>query len=113
MKKFNEFVNESIRGGVHVPSNILEFSDRKGCTAVVKKIAKWIVKASGGERYGIVGGTAIGKGYDTLVLDITYQGSDIYYDIYDGKITFRNQPVEDYKDFKKVWDENKEKYAKK
>jgi hypothetical protein len=92
-----------------IPSNILEFAKRKGCVPDVKKIAKWIQKASNGERQGICGGTAIGKGYDTLVLDIVYQGSEIYLDIYNGTITFLDEPVSNYKDFKMIWDQNMKK----
>lgn len=110
MKNFKEFLNESVGG---VPNNILDFAKQRGCADVVKKIARWIVKASGGERYGIVGGTAIGKGYDTLVLDVTYQGSQIYYDTYEGGITFMDEKVHDYKDFKRIWDENIEIFSKK
>jgi len=103
LKKFEEFlmINEA-----RVPSNILEFSQRKGCTSTVKKIAKWIEKASGGKRQGISGGTAIGKYYDTLVLDVNYQGSEIYLYTDTDTIEFCHDTVDSYQDFKRIWDEN-------
>lgn len=115
IKSFNEFFDEKINesyDGPRVPSNILDFAERKGCLPDVKKIARWIVKASNGVKYGIQGGTAIGKYYDTLVLDIKYQGAEIYFDIGDGIITFLNEPVLDYKDFKRIWNKNIERLEK-
>jgi hypothetical protein len=54
----------------YVPSNIAEFAKRKGVSSLVKTVAGWAEKV--GKR--IVGGTAIGKNYDTLILDMTYPG---------------------------------------
>ena len=61
---------------VFIPSNIMDFAKRKGPHAVrlVKKVANWANKAD----KRIWGGTAIGKNYDTIILDLTYQGSEVY-----------------------------------
>ncbi|HRW22181.1 MAG TPA: hypothetical protein P5509_09415, partial [Bacteroidales bacterium] len=75
----DEFMNEA-KG---VPSNIEEFAKDRGCMKDIAQIARWVMKATG---RGISGGTAIGKNYDTLVLDIKYQDAAIYYDTYRGII---------------------------
>lgn len=111
IKSFDKFFDEKINES-YVPSNILDFAERKGCVPDVKKISRWIMKASNGKKYGIQGGTAIGKYYDTLVLDIKYQGAEIYFDIDDGVITFLDEPVSDYKDFKRIWNKNIERLEK-
>lgn len=92
--KMEESINEAVR----IPSNIEDFAKRKGVLRDVKQIARWVEKS--GKR--IVGGTAIGKGYDTLVLDLTYQGAEIYYDTYEGTIKVNNQPVTDLKSMRKA-----------
>lgn len=71
----------------------------------VKQLARWAEKAG----LGIRGGTAIGKGYDTLVLDLTYQGAEIYFDTYTGKIKVKGQPVNSWKTFSKAVNESSEK----
>lgn len=88
----------------YVPSNITSFAKDRGVLADVKQIARWAEKA--GKR--IYGGTAIGKGYDTLVLDLTYQGSEIYFDTYKGTIKVNRQPVTDWKSFSKAVNESSE-----
>lgn len=59
-----------------LPSNIRKYL--RGCGSeqqdAVKTISRWCDKL----KHPIVGGTAIGKYYDTLVLDLTYNGSQIY-----------------------------------
>ena len=87
-----------------VPSNIVEFAKRQGCLPEVKKIARWISQATG--KYGISGGVAIGKYYSTLVLDITYQGAEIYLNTDTFSIKYHGQEVQTYKEFKKVYLEN-------
>lgn len=91
-----------------IPSNIEEFAKRKGLWDVVKKVNSWIEKASGGKDH-VRGGTAIGKNYNTLVLDINRESGDVY--IHDGdeggtEIKLFDEPVRSYQDFKRVWDEN-------
>ena len=106
--KDNKFIKESVESldeAASVPSNILDFAKRKGsyATALVKKAASWAEKA--GKR--ISGGTAIGKNYDTIILDMKYQGSEIYINLNDETIELFGEEVTDAKSFKKVLDENK------
>jgi len=79
----------------NVPSNILEFAKRKGVSALVQKVARWAEKA--GKR--IVGGTAIGKNYNALVLDLTYNGGEIYIDCFKKQVKVNDQYADDYESF--------------
>ena len=63
----------------------------------------------------IVGGTAIGKNYDTLILDLTYQGGEIYIDCNTEEIEVKGEPVSDYISFVSAAEENEtlnENYAR-
>jgi len=91
-----------LKEGVSIPRNIEDWARGRGLLADLKQIARWVEKS--GKR--IVGGTAIGKGYDTLVLDVTYQGSEIYWDTDTGKIKVNNQPVTDLKTMRKALEES-------
>jgi hypothetical protein len=105
LQTFNEFINEStVNEAASVPSNIMEFAKRKGsyATALVKKAATWAEKA--GKR--ISGGTAIGKNYSTIILDMKYQGSEIYINLDRETIELHGEEVTDAKSFKKVLDAN-------
>ena len=93
-----DFINEA----ANVPSNIEKFAKERGVLRDVKQIARWAEKA--GKR--ITGGTAIGKGYDTLVLDLTYQGAEVYYDTYKGTIKVNGKPVDSWKTFSKAVEES-------
>ena len=100
---------ESITGGgnikegelteAYVPSNIKEFAKRKGISSLVNKVAGWA------ERVGarITGGTAIGKNYDTLILDMGYQTADIYINIEDGTIELYGEPADSFPQFKEAF----------
>jgi hypothetical protein len=90
--------DKHIKESVSIPSNILEFADRKGVTSLVKKVARWAEKS--GKR--ITGGTAIGKNYDTIVLDLSYQGSEIYIDLDDETVKLFGQPINSPKEFAEV-----------
>ena len=90
---------------VSIPNNIKEFAKRKGILSIVKQVARWVEKSGG----YIVGGAAIGKYYDTLILDLTYQGSEIYISADTSLITFNDIVITDYKTFKKVWDSRSQK----
>lgn len=99
-------VEESvINEAASVPSNILEFAKRKGsyATALVKKAATWAEKAG----KHISGGTAIGKNYSTIILDMKYQGSEIYINLDRETIELHGEEVNDAKSFQKVLDANK------
>lgn len=79
-----------------LPSNIKEYlSDRPFQMQAAKQVNRWLFSLY---KRGIVGGITIGKHYNTLVLDITYQGSDIYINI-DGLIEIRNVAVTTKKEF--------------
>jgi hypothetical protein len=78
-----------------VPDNIAKFAKRKGISSTVSKIAGWAEKA--GKK--ITGGTAIGKNYDTLILDLGYQDSAIRIEIPERIITVYDQPVRDFNSF--------------
>jgi hypothetical protein len=62
-------LDETTLEEAYVPDNIKSFAKRKGVSALVNKAAGWAEKV--GKR--ITGGTAIGKNYDTLILDMGYQ----------------------------------------
>jgi hypothetical protein len=80
----------------YVPDNVMSFAKRKGVTAIVKKVANWAQKA--GKR--VVDGTAIGKGYNTLILDLTYQGGEIHINLEDETISVNGEDyIYDYDEF--------------
>jgi hypothetical protein len=83
----------------YVPNNIKEFAKRKGASSLVNTVAGWAEKVG----KGIRGGTAIGKNYDTLILDMGYQTADIYINTEDGTIELYGEPVRNFNEFKKVW----------
>jgi len=83
----------------YVPDNIKKFAKRKGISSLVNTVASWAEKA--GKR--ITGGTAIGKDYSTLILDMGYQTADIYIDTEEGTIELYGEPVRNFNEFKKVW----------
>lgn len=84
-----------------IPSNIKEFAKRKNVMPLVTKVATWAEKV--GKR--IAGGTAIGKGYNTLVLDLDYtQAGEIRIDCENETITMFDEPIQSFSDFKKVYD---------
>jgi len=87
-----------------VPSNVMDFAKRKGsyATSLVKKAATWAEKA--GKR--ISGGTAIGKNYSTIILDMDHQGSEIYINLDNETIELHGEEVTDAKSFQKVLDAN-------
>ena len=96
MKPTNESVNEG-----YVPSNIKDFAKRKGITSLVNTVAGWVEKV--GKR--ISGGTAIGKDYGTLILDIKYQDSAIRINVEDETVELYDEPVSNLKEFKQVYNE--------
>ena len=83
----------------YVPSNIKEFAKRKGVTSLVNKVAGWAEKVG----KGIRGGTAIGYNYSTLILDMTYQGSEIRINTDNDTITLYNEPVDNFNAFQRVY----------
>jgi len=96
-KQLFEELSNAINEG-NVPENIVKFAKRKGATSIVNTIANWTEKA--GKK--ITGGTAIGKNYDTLIIDLGYQDSAIYIDLDNKTIKVYDQPVKSYNDFLKA-----------
>ena len=82
----------------NVPSNIKAFAKRRGATSLVNKIAGWAEKA--GRKIG--GGVAIGKNYNTLVLDLGYQDGAIHINLNSEEVTLHGEPVTDAKSFASV-----------
>jgi hypothetical protein len=85
-----------------VPSNVAEFAKRKGVSTIVNTVARWAEKV--GKR--VVGGTAVGKNYDTLILDLTHQGSEVYIDCNNETIKVNGTEVYDFKSFKSALGES-------
>lgn len=83
---------------VVIPDNIKKFAQRKGVTDIVNQVARWSKKAG----YDIVGGTAIGKDYSTLILDLTYQGSEVYINTDNDTIEVKGEEVDNYDSFVKA-----------
>ena len=80
-----------------VPSNIQKFANREGSHAkrLVKQVDTWATKV--GKR--ITGGTAVGKNYSTLILDLTHQGGEIAIDLDEETIEVQGEPVTNFKEF--------------
>lgn len=103
MKKteLQAIIKEEIRNVLseaYVPNNIAKFAKEKGVASLVKKIAGWVEKSGN----NIVGGTAIGKNYSTLILDLTYHGGEIYINTDEERVDVHGQTVTDYKSFVKA-----------
>jgi major membrane immunogen (membrane-anchored lipoprotein) len=95
-----ETVDENELTEAYVPSNIAEFAKRRGVSSLVRKVAGWAEKV--GAR--IAGGTAIGKNYSTLVLDLDYkQQGEIRIDTDEETIELYDEPVYDFKSFQRVY----------
>jgi hypothetical protein len=94
-----EEIDEAELNEAYVPSNIKEFAKRKGISSLVNKVAGWAEKAG----KGIRGGTAIGKDYSTLVLDMTYQGGEIRINTDNDTITLYDEPVDNFNAFQRVY----------
>jgi hypothetical protein len=92
-------VNEDKLTEAYVPDNIKSFAKRKGVSSLVNKAAGWAEKI--GKR--ITGGTAIGKDYSTLILDMGYQTADIYINTDDNTIELYGEEVNSFPEFKKVY----------
>jgi hypothetical protein len=99
-----EEIDEAELSEAYVPSNIKDFAKRKGVSALVNKVAGWAERVG----KGIRGGTAIGKNYSTLILDMGYQTADIYINTEDETIELYGEPVRNFNEFERVYLENKE-----
>ena len=89
----------------NVPSNIAEFAKRKGVSSLVRKVAGWAEKV--GKR--IAGGTAVGKNYSTLVLDLDYQqNGEIRINTDDETVTLFDEPVNSFNEFQRVYSDGQD-----
>lgn len=95
---YDDNMEEGDISEAQVPSNVKDFAKRKGITSLVNKVAAWAEKA--GKK--IRGGTAIGKNYDTLILDLSYQDGAIRIDIPEQTVTLYDEPVNNVKSFMAV-----------
>jgi len=103
-KKLAEY-DENMLDEAYVPDNIKKFAKQRGVSSLVNKAAGWAEKV--GKR--INGGTAIGKNYSTLVLDMGYQTGDIHINTDDETIKLYGEEVNSFPEFKEVYmDENSE-----
>ena len=98
-------VNEGELTEAYVPDNIKKFAKERGVSSLVNKVAGWAEKV----RARITGGTAIGKNYSTLILDMGYQTGDIRINIEDETIELYGEEVNSFPEFKEVYmNENSE-----
>jgi hypothetical protein len=96
----NYDMNEGKLTEANIPSNIRDFAKRKGVLPLVNKVAKW-AEAVGAR---VAGGTAIGKNYSTLVLDLDYkQQGEVRIDTDNETITLFDEPVRSYNEFQRVY----------
>jgi hypothetical protein len=100
----DEELDEAELTEAYVPSNIKEFAKRKGVSSLVNKVAGWAEKVG----KGIRGGTAIGYNYSTLILDMTYQGSEIRINTDNDTIELYDEPVRSFGEFQRVYLDNQE-----
>jgi len=100
-KLYKDFFGYRLNEAAHVPYNIMDFAKNKGSYAValVKKAATWAEKS--GKR--ISGGTAIGKNYSTIILDMKHQGAEIYINLDNETIELFGEEVYDAKSFAQVF----------
>ena len=108
----DETLDETMLDEAYVPDNIKKFAKQRGVSSLVNKAAGWAEKVG----KGIRGGTAIGKNYSTLILDLGYQTTDIYINTENETIELYGEEVNSFPEFKKVYDahnkENVEENAK-
>jgi hypothetical protein len=98
----DETLDENMLDEAYVPDNIKKFAKQRGVSSLVNKAAGWAEKVG----KGIKGGTAIGKNYSTLILDMGYQTSDIYINTDDETIELYGEEVNSFPEFKKVYDDH-------
>lgn len=98
---YKDFFGYRLNEAAYIPYNIMDFAKNKGSYAValVKKAATWAEKS--GKR--ISGGTAIGKNYSTIILDMKHQGAEIYINLDNETIELYGEEVYDAKSFAQVF----------
>lgn len=86
----------------YVPDNVKSYAKQRGVSSLVNKVAGWAEKV--GRK--ITGGTAIGKNYGTLILDMGHQTSDIYINIDNQTVELYGEEVDSIDEFKEVYKNN-------
>jgi hypothetical protein len=86
-------------GESYVPDNIKSFAKRKGISSLVNKVVSWVEKVGA----KITGGTAIGKNYNTLILDMGHQTGEIRINIEDEIIELYGKKVNSFPEFNQVY----------
>jgi hypothetical protein len=86
----------------YVPDNVKAYAKQRGVSSLVNKVAGWAEKV--GRK--ITGGTAIGKNYGTLILDMGHQTSDIYINIDNQTVELYGEEVNSIDEFKEVYKNN-------
>ena len=99
VEKIEDEDDDDMLQEANVPDNVMKFAQRKGVSSLVNTVAGWAEKI--GKK--IVDGTAIGKNYDTLILDMGYQTSDIYINIPEETVELYGQEVNSFEEFKEVY----------
>jgi hypothetical protein len=94
--KENEMDANEELSEAYVPDNIKKFAKEKGVSALVSKIAGWAERAG----KGIRGGTAIGKNYSTLILDLSYQDGAIRINLDNDTVEVYGEEVNNFNEFK-------------
>jgi hypothetical protein len=103
IKEDKELTESKINEGL--PSNITSWLNSAATyeqKMAAKQIDRWVTKAGG----RVNGGTSIGKRPQTLILDLTHQGSEIYINS-DGVIEFNGVEINNVKEFTTAYAELK------
>lgn len=101
LKQLREAIRSIIKEEIneaYVPDNIGKFAKERYIYPLVKTVASWAEKAG----KGISGGTAIGKNYSTLILDLSYQDAAIYINTNDESVELYGELVDSAKSFAEV-----------
>jgi ribosomal protein L21E len=89
---------QKVLSEAYVPNNVMTFAKEKGVDSLVKKVAGWAEKNG----KTIVDGTAIGKNYSTLILDLTRNGAEIRINTDTYEVTLNGETINDARSFKKA-----------
>lgn len=100
-----EVLSEQATNNVNIPLHIEAFAKRKGVFPLVKKVASWAKSCN----KIIHGGTAIGKNYSTLVLDLSREDGAIRINLDDQTVELYGEEVSNVNSFKMALDKNAKK----
>ena len=86
---------QKVMSEASIPSNVTAFAKQRHVLPLVNQVAGWAKKIG----KSIVGGTAIGKNYSTLILDLTHHGGEVRINLDTEQITVNDEEVETYEEF--------------